>query len=129
VLPPHVWPSAFFGWQTPARQKAVLAQSISVTQPPLQVVPLQVLGAQLTVFGPGQTVDEPVQVSASVAIPAEQLGARHCVPALPAGCVQALPVPSQRSRVQGFVSAVQAVPATFFESEGQVAELPGQFSA
>src|SRR5437660_176811 len=55
--------------------------------------------------------------------------ARHAVPALPAGCWQALLVPSHWSRVQGLVSEVQAVPADTLPSAGQVMLDPSQVSA
>src|SRR5438477_128727 len=74
----------------------------------------------------GHVVLVPVQVSATSHSPA---AARHSAPALPAGCVQVLVAPSHRSRVQGLVSAVQAVPAGCLVSAGQVALVPVQVSA
>src|SRR5207244_1620679 len=68
----------------------------------------------------------PVQVSATSHSPA---AARHTAPAFPAGCVQVLVLPSHRSRVQGLVSAVHAVPAGCFASAGHVALVPVQLSA
>src|SRR3989442_742251 len=72
----------------------------------------------------GQVVLVPVQVSATSHSPA---AARHTVPAFPAGCVQVLVLPSHWSRVQGFVSGVQAVPAGCLASVGQggLAPVPG----
>jgi len=69
---------------------------------------------------------DPEQVSAGSHSPVE---ARHVAPALPAGCWQALLVPSHWSSVQGFVSAVQAVPEAFLASEGQLGPVPVQVSA
>src|SRR5207253_2239130 len=74
----------------------------------------------------GHAVLVPVQVSATSHSPA---AARHTVPALPAGCVQVLVLPSHRSRVQGLVSAVHAVPAGCLASAGHVALVPVQVSA
>jgi len=74
----------------------------------------------------GHAALEPVQVSATSQV---SVAARQTVPALPAGCVQATPVPSQISRVQTLPSSVQAVPADFLVSDGQVALLPVQVSA
>src|SRR5438093_336245 len=65
----------------------------------------------------GQVVLMPVQASATSHSPAT---ARHTVPAFPAGCVQVLVLPSHRSRVQGLLSAVHAVPAGCLASVGQV---------
>src|SRR5436309_2850011 len=73
----------------------------------------------------GHVVLVPVQVSATSHSPA---AARHSAPAFPAGCVQVLVLPSHRSRVQGLVSAVQAVPAGCLASAGQVALEPVQLS-
>src|SRR5439155_1638454 len=74
----------------------------------------------------GQAVLEPVQLSATSHSPA---AARHTVPAFPSGCVHVLVLPSHRSRVQGLVSAVQAVPAGCLESAGQAVLVPVQVSA
>src|SRR5437763_11026085 len=74
----------------------------------------------------GHAVLVPVQVSATSHSPA---AARHTVPAFPAGCVQVLVLPSHRSRVQGLVSAVQAVPAGCLASAGQAVLVPVQVSA
>jgi hypothetical protein len=73
----------------------------------------------------GQAVFDPSQVSARSQTPA---AGRQSVPALPAGCVHALPTPSQTSRVQTFESAVQPVFAGSFASAGQVTAAPSQFS-
>src|SRR2546427_12416417 len=74
----------------------------------------------------GQVVLVPVQVSATSHSPA---ATRHTAPAFPAGCVQVLVLPSHWSRVQGLVSGVQAVPAGFLASVGQVVLVPVQVSA
>src|SRR5207247_2422196 len=74
----------------------------------------------------GQAVLVPVQVSSTSQSPA---AARHTVPALPAGCWQALCVPSHSSRLEGMPAAVDAVPAGSFASAGQVALDPVQCSA
>src|SRR2546422_32109 len=74
----------------------------------------------------GQVVLDPVQVSAGSHPPAE---ARQTAPALPTACGQVAPVPSHRSRVQGFASAVQAVPLVFLASVGQLVLDPVQLSA
>src|SRR5206468_800120 len=74
----------------------------------------------------GHAVLVPVQVSATSHSPAP---ARHTVPAFPAGCVQVLVLPSHRSRVQGLVSAVHAVPAGCLASAGQAVLVPVQVSA
>src|SRR5207244_12028661 len=74
----------------------------------------------------GHAVLVPVQVSATSHSPAP---ARHTVPAFPAGCVQVLVLPSHRSRVQGLVSAVQAVPVGCLASLGQLVLVPVQVSA
>src|SRR5438093_1077261 len=56
--------------------------------------------------------------------------ARQTAPALPAGCWQVSLVPLHWSRVQGFESAVHAVPFVFFASAGQTwPTTPVQFSA
>src|SRR5207244_7895796 len=69
----------------------------------------------------GQAELVPVHVSATSHSSA---AARQIVPTLPAGCWHVTFVPSQRSRVQGLVSAVQAVPLVFFVSAGQVVLAP-----
>ena len=74
----------------------------------------------------GQTVLDPVQVSSRSQSPA---AARHTAPELPAGCWQALLLPSHSSRLHGLPSDVQAVPASVFASAGQLGPFPGQFSA
>src|SRR2546428_3811840 len=70
----------------------------------------------------GQVVLVPVQVSATSHSFA---AARHSAPALPAGCVQVLVLPSHWSSVQGLVSAVQAVPGGFLASVGEGGLAPG----
>src|SRR5438132_42725 len=74
----------------------------------------------------GQVVLVPVQASAPYH---SFTGARNSVPSSSAGCVQVLVLPSHRSRVQGLVSAVQAVPAGCLASAGQVVLVPVQLSA
>src|SRR5207245_4565797 len=74
----------------------------------------------------GQVVLVPVQLSATSHSPA---AARHTAPALPAGCWQAALAPSHWSRVQGLVSAVQAVPLALKTSVGQMVLDPSQVSA
>src|SRR5207245_4850548 len=76
----------------------------------------------------GQVALDPSQVSATSHTPAE---ARHTVPALPAGCVQAgaPTVPLHTSLVQTMPSSVQAVPAVLTASAGQVVLEPVQLSA
>ena len=74
----------------------------------------------------GQTVLVPVQLSATSQTPAD---ARHSVPALPAGCWQVSLLPSHSSRLHGFPSDEQVVPAASFASVGQSAPEPVQFSA
>src|SRR6185295_1498051 len=54
---------------------------------------------------------------------------RHSVPAWPAGCVQAVLLPSQTSAVQIWPSSGHAVPADFTASAGQLLLTPLQFSA
>ena len=75
----------------------------------------------------GQLVLEPVHkswMSHSFA------AARQTAPALPAGCWQVTLVPLHWSSVQGFESAVHAVPFVFFASAGQTwPTTPVQFSA
>src|SRR2546426_613309 len=74
----------------------------------------------------GQVALVPVHVSATSQSPADS---RHTVPAFPAGCVQALPLPSHTSRVHTLPSSVHAVSAGFTASAGQLAPLPVQNSA
>src|SRR5439155_371174 len=74
----------------------------------------------------GQVVPEPVQVSTSSQGPA---AARHTAPALPPGCWQLSLLPSHSSRLHGFPSLVQAVPAGCFASAGQTVLEPVQVSA
>jgi len=74
----------------------------------------------------GHVVLEPVHVSAWSHSPAT---GRHTAPALPAGCWQALFVPSHSSVLHGLPSSVQAVPAALFASAGQLAADPVQLSA
>src|SRR5207247_2790883 len=77
----------------------------------------------------GQVVLVPVQVSAMSHPP--ETAARHTVPALPAGCVQATEptVPLHTSVVQTLPSSVHAVPAALTASAGQVVLVPVQVSA
>src|SRR5205823_6446324 len=74
----------------------------------------------------GQVVLVPVQASATSH---SFTAARQTAPALPAGCVHVLVLPSHWSSVQGLVSAVQAVPAGCLASVGQVVLVPVQVSA
>src|SRR5947199_295651 len=75
----------------------------------------------------GRVVLVPVQVSTASHSSA---ATRHTVPALSAGCWQVVLVPSHVSRVQGLVSAAQAVPLAFLTSVGgQVVLVPVQISA
>src|SRR5438094_187673 len=74
----------------------------------------------------GQSALEPVQCSCGSHTPAD---ARHSAPALPAGCWQALLVPSHWSTVQGLASLVHAVPDGCFASAGQLPLVPLQVSA
>ena len=74
----------------------------------------------------GQAALEPVQVSATSHGPA---AARQTTPAFPAGCWHAVLSPSHWSTVQTFPSSVQAVPARFLASSGQLGPLPVQSSA
>src|SRR5204863_534529 len=76
----------------------------------------------------GQVVLVPVQLSAASQRPAE---ARQMVPALPAGCVHAgaPAVPLHTSEVQTLPSSVQAVPAGWTASAGQLTLVPVQVSA
>src|SRR5207249_1881919 len=69
----------------------------------------------------------PVQTSSGSQASPEP--ARHTVPAFPAGCWQALLVPSQVSVVHGWPSPVHAVPLACLASAGQPALLPVQLSA
>src|SRR5439155_4677070 len=76
----------------------------------------------------GQVVLVPVQVSA---VSHSLTAARHTVPALPAGWVQAgaLVLPLHVSVVQGLPSSVQAVPTALTTLVGQVVLVPVQVSA
>src|SRR5439155_1176589 len=74
----------------------------------------------------GQLLLVPVQVSGRSHSPA---AARHTVPAFPAGCVHAVPLPSQTSTVQGLPSSVHVVPLALTPSAGQLALEPVQVSA
>src|SRR5205823_15025587 len=74
----------------------------------------------------GHAVLVPLQVSATSQVP---LAARQLAPAWPAGCWQVSLAPLHSSRLHGFESALQPVPAGFFASAGQLAALPGQLSA
>src|SRR5207253_2661546 len=69
----------------------------------------------------GHVVLAPSQVSATSHT---STAARQTAPAFPAGCWQVTLVPLHWSRVQGLVSAVQAVPAALTASGGQVALVP-----
>jgi hypothetical protein len=123
--------------QTPAelRQTVELGRKLSAGQ--LLFVPSQFSGVSHApavarhgvVVGAfasaGQLVLVPSHVSATSQTPA---AARQSAPALPAGCVQVLPVPLQTSLVQTFESAVQAVFNGCFESAGQFTPEPSQFS-
>src|SRR5207237_8048361 len=68
----------------------------------------------------------PVHVSSASQPPA---AARQGAPAWPAGCWQALFVPSHSSVLHGLPSSVHAVPAGVLASAGQLAADPVQFSA
>src|SRR5207247_320763 len=76
----------------------------------------------------GQVVLLPVQVSATSQRPA---AGRQTVPGLPAGCVHAgaPAVPLHTSVVHTLPSSVQAVPAVWTASAGQVVLVPVQLSA
>src|SRR5439155_166671 len=74
----------------------------------------------------GQLLLVPVQVSGRSHSPA---AARHTVPAFPAGCVHAVPLPSQTSTVQGLPSSVHVVPLALTPSAGQLVLEPVQVSA
>src|SRR5207247_8821284 len=76
----------------------------------------------------GQVVLVPVQVSEASRGPA---ATRRTVPALPAGCVHAgaPAVPLHTSEVQTLPSSVQAVPAGWTASGGQLTLVPVQVSA
>jgi hypothetical protein len=62
-----------------------------------------------------------LQASATSQAP---FAARHTVPELPAGCWHAVAVPLHWSRVQGFPSLGQLVPAEAFASVGQLGDPP-----
>ena len=74
----------------------------------------------------GQVVLVPVHVSCGSQAPPDP---RQSAPALPAGCWQALLVPSHWSTVQGLASLVHAVPDGCFASAGQLPLVPLQVSA
>src|SRR5207247_853116 len=74
----------------------------------------------------GHVVLVPVQFSSTSQGPA---AARQTAPALPAGCWQALLLPSHSSVLHGFPSSVHAVPAGVLASAGQFGPFPGQLSA
>src|SRR5256885_3501263 len=113
--------STLFPYTTLFRSLVPLHTSVVQGSPSsVQAVPL---GWNASV---GQVVLVPVQLSAASHSPAT---ARHSAPAFPAGCVQVLVLPSHWSRVQGLVSGVQAVPAGFLASVGQVVLVPVQLSA
>jgi len=126
------------GSQTPVelRQTVELDRKPSAGQPSLTPLQLSAVshtpaegrhGVLVPAFASaGHAVFVPSQVSARSHTPA---AARQSVPALPAGWVQALPAPSQTSRVQTFASAVQAVFAGCFASVGQLTPDPVQLSA
>jgi hypothetical protein len=102
---------------------------VSTVHPP-QMVPLQVLGAQSCVCTAGHAALLPVQLAASVAIAAVQLGARHSVaPSLNPSVGHALLTPSQDSaRSHAPAGARQPVPAGCFTSP-QTVLMPLQVSA
>src|SRR5205823_3007011 len=103
-------------------QRSVIPSQLSATSH------APAFGRQTPVFLPsgGQLALVPEQCSASSHSPA---AARHGAPAFPAGCWQALRLPSQVSVVHALPSSVQAVPAARFASAGQAALLPGRPSA
>src|SRR5262249_12804183 len=74
----------------------------------------------------GHVVEVPSQVSATSQSPAS---ARQTVPALAGGCWHRLLVPLHWSVVHGSPSDVHAAPLGRLASAGQLAALPGQFSA
>src|SRR5205823_1774245 len=88
-------------------------------------------GRQMTPMGrktsAGQVESSPSQTSSGSHTSLEPV--RQPVPAFPAGCWQALSVPSQVSVVHGLPSSVQAVPAALLASAGQLGPVPVQFSA
>jgi len=88
-------------------------------------------GRQMTPMGrktsAGQVESSPSQTSSGSHTSLEPV--RQTVPAFPAGCWQALSVPSQVSVVHGLPSSVQAVPAALLASAGQLGPVPVQFSA
>src|SRR5207249_4886102 len=103
-------------------QRSVIPSQLSATSH------APAFGRQTPVFLPsgGQLALVPEQCSASSHSPA---AARHGAPAFPAGCWQALRLPSQVSVVHALPSSVQAVPAALFASAGQSGPFPGQLSA
>src|SRR5439155_1096999 len=88
-------------------------------------------GRQMTPMGrktsAGQVESSPSQTSSGSHTSLEPV--RQTVPAFPAGCWQAVSVPSQVSVVHGLPSSVQAVPAALFASAAQLGPVPVQFSA
>jgi len=76
--PPQAWPGVSSGTQTPAEHQSPFEQSESALQFPVQPVGPQLKGAHVCVCTAGQA-PAPSQDSPSVAIPAEQEGARHDV--------------------------------------------------
>ena len=74
--PPQAWPGPSSGMQTPAEHQLPAVQSESALQFPLQAVALHVKGAHACVWTAGQA-PAPLQEAASVAVPAEQDGARQ----------------------------------------------------
>src|SRR5262249_34275065 len=101
LLPLQVWPFGFFGMQALVEQNSSEPHCESDVQPPQPPETEQVAG-QVTVFGPGQLMLEPVQTSAGVkfrllALP--QLAFRHDMLGLLVGCVQA-PELLQTSTIQ-----------------------------
>jgi hypothetical protein len=74
----------------------------------------------------GHVADVPLHASSASQAPA---AARHVEPAFPAGYWQSTLEPSHWFRVQGLLSLVQAAPAVFLASVGQVALVPLHVSA
>jgi len=112
------------GWRaSPGQPSFVPSQFSAMSHTPADGRHGVLVGAFASV---GHPVFVPSHVSARSHTPAD---ARQSVPALPAGCVHALPTPSQTSSVQTFESAVHAVFAGCFASAGQVTFDPSQVSA
>src|SRR2546427_7640768 len=93
-------------------QVALVPLHTSVVQGSPSSVQAVLLGWKASV---GQVVLVPVQLSATSH---SFTAAPHTPPALPAGCVQVLVLPSHWSSVQGLVSAVQAGPGGCVGSGG-----------